>query len=239
MKSRGGMKIWITKNGNRIVQVLGGRNNVFLLLNGERKMLIDTGIRLFRKKLQRKLSQLGVCRIDLLVLTHSHFDHAGNARWIRERYHAPVIIHRDEASALETGTFILPRGTSAIPRFLINSLAVWLARRLSCEPCPCDLMADERFDLMDYGFDAYILHTPGHSPGSVSIIADNEIAMVGDTLFGIFRGSVFPPFASDASQLVHSWGKLLMTGCKTFLPSHGSANGRQLVEKDYKRRTWK
>jgi len=62
------------------------------------------------------------------------------------------------------------------------------------------------------------------------------MAFVGDTMFGIFPGSVFPPFAEDPRQLINSWGQLLDTGCSLFLPSHGSANTRELVQKEYHKR---
>ncbi|MBN2339447.1 MAG: Zn-dependent hydrolase, partial [Acidobacteria bacterium] len=91
-------------------------------------------------------------------------------------------------------------------------------------------------DLKDFGLNAYILHTPGHTSGSVSIIVEGEIALVGDAMFGILPGSVFPPFADDPGQLMASWGKLLDTGCSLFLPAHGSAIGRSLLQKEYHRR---
>jgi glyoxylase-like metal-dependent hydrolase (beta-lactamase superfamily II) len=45
------------------------------------------------------------------------------------------------------------------------------------------------------GFDAYLLNTPGHSPGSLSVFVGHEIAVVGDAMFGVAPRSVFPPFA--------------------------------------------
>jgi len=58
------------------------------------------------------------------------------------------------------------------------------------------------------------------------------VALVGDTMFGIFPWTVMPPFANDKQQLLKSWEKLLETLCKLFVPSHGTANKRDLVEKD-------
>jgi len=55
-------------------------------------------------------------------------------------------------------------------------------------------------------------------------------------MFGVFRYSVFPPFAVDERQLLKSWGKLLDTKCTLFLPSHGTENPRWLVQKDYNNR---
>lgn len=82
----------------------------------------------------------------------------------------------------------------------------------------------------------YLVHTPGHTAGSVSLIVDDELALTGDTLFGVFRWSVYPPYASDAETMVRSWGKLLETKCSLFLPSHGTPIRRSLLKKDYDKR---
>jgi glyoxylase-like metal-dependent hydrolase (beta-lactamase superfamily II) len=73
----------------------------------------------------------------------------------------------------------------------------------------------------------------------MSVVVDNEIAIVGDAMFGIFPGSVFPPYASDVKQMIASWGVLLKTDCSLFLPAHGSANSRFLLQKDYDKRKLK
>lgn len=70
------------------------------------------------KTLQKRLSRLGIEKIDLLVLTHSHFDHAANAQKIKEKYNARVIIHHDEADYLASGNNILPVGTNPFTKFL-------------------------------------------------------------------------------------------------------------------------
>jgi glyoxylase-like metal-dependent hydrolase (beta-lactamase superfamily II) len=107
---------------------------------------------------------------------------------------------------------------------------------MSFESCPTDLLVEERMDLTGMGFNACILHTPGHTFGSISLIVDDEIALVGDCMFGVFKGSAFPPFALDTRQMINSWGKLLNTGCRIFLPSHGTADSRELVQRDFDRR---
>lgn len=103
-----------------------------------------------------------------------------------------------------------------------------IARFNCCQP---DFLVDSVFRFDDNGLNAYLLHTPGHTVGSMSLIVDDEIALVGDAMFGIFPNSIFPPFADDVKNLVNSWGKLLATGCKIFLPAHGSGSERRLVKK--------
>jgi glyoxylase-like metal-dependent hydrolase (beta-lactamase superfamily II) len=98
-----------------------------------------------------------------------------------------------------------------------------------------NLLVEEQYDLNPLGFNAYIMHTPGHTVGSISVIVDHEIAIVGDAMFGVFRNSVFPPFISDTQAMVRSWKKLLDTGCEIYLPSHGREIPRELLHKEYVR----
>ena len=100
-------------------------------------------------------------------------------------------------------------------------------------------MVDSSFDLKELGLNATIIPTPGHSIGSMSVIIADEIAIVGDSMFGVFRGSVFPPYAIDVKQMIDSWGVLLATDCSVFLPAHGSARNRSLLQKDYDKRILK
>lgn len=230
------MKTRETKNGYKITKVLAGRSNVFLISKGDKNILVDTGPSSCWKKLDRRLRRLGIDCLDALILTHTHYDHAGNAARIQEKYKAKVIVHRFEGPFLARGESIVPHGTNRLGRLLIDGIGKKFAPRLKSPPCRPDVLADDGLSLAEYGFDARIMHTPGHSPGSQSVIVDDGIALVGDAMFGVFFWSVFPPFASDARQMVESWGKLLATGCRLFLPSHGTANSRRLVQKDFTKR---
>jgi hydroxyacylglutathione hydrolase len=231
------MKSWQTKSGYTIYWLLAGRSNVLLLSNGRQNILIDSSPAIFRKKLNRRLKTLNINRIDYLILTHTHFDHAGNAAYIKASYGAKVIVHASEAEFLETGYSPLPSGTIFFTKALIG-----LSRKKKSpigryEPCTVDILVDDKFSLSEMGLNAYLLHTPGHSTGSMSLVVDDEIAAVGDAMIGRFRNSVFPPFADDIPELIRSWKKLLDTGCSLFIPSHGSPNSKELVLKDYEKRS--
>ncbi len=227
------MKILITKHGYKIIKVLGGRSNVFLLTNGEKNILIDTGPRFMWKILNCRLKKLNISKIDYLILTHAHFDHAANSAGIKKLYGAEVIIHLSEAYNLNTGLNPLTGGTNLFYKLLLKLQHTYLLKFLDYQPCSNDYTVDLKFDLGQFGFNAYILHTPGHTVGSVSVIIDDEIAVVGDCMFGILKNSVYPPVALDSKELIKSWGKLLETNCSLFIPSHGTANPRKLVEKEY------
>lgn len=226
---------WITKNGYTIHKILGFRCNVFLISHHNHHILVDCSSRSFRKPLMRNLKKLGVHHLDGLVLTHSHFDHAGNSHFIKNQFGCPVIIHSTEAKYLATGCSPLPHGTNTVSRFMINSLNGKLPSWAQYEPCPPDILVEGKYSLTDLGFESYLLPTPGHSPGSTSLILDNEIAITGDALFGIFPVSVFPPFADDVKQLILSWELLLGTGASIFLPSHGQSRKSSTLKLQYEK----
>jgi hydroxyacylglutathione hydrolase len=230
------MKKWTTRSGFQIIQILSGRSNVFLLTNGETNFLIDTSVGRLRKRLQKQLESAGADHIDYLILTHAHFDHAANANKIKVKYRASVIVQQNEADYLAKGENIIPQGTTLLTRPLVKLAGKCFFRKLKYEPCRFDIPVYNKLDLKVMGIDGYILHTPGHTSGSVSLIIEDEIALVGDTLFGVFKGSVFPPYAENVEMLIQSWGKLLQTGCRIFIPSHGTAISRTRVEIDYSKR---
>jgi len=230
------MKRWKTKSGYEIIQILSGRSNVFLLTNGEKNILIDTSVSRLWNRLQRALDKLSIHTINYLILTHAHFDHAANANKIRKKYNALVIIQKYEAIYLSNGDNILPEGTNIFTRPIVNILGKRFFSEFKYEPCEYDLLVDSCFDLENLGFIGYLIHTPGHTIGSMSLVVDNEVAIVGDSMFGIFKWSVFPPYAENPEQLIQSWGKLLETNCSVFIPSHGTENSRLLVQKDYNKR---
>jgi hydroxyacylglutathione hydrolase len=231
------MRVLHTKSGYSVCCILSGRSNVFLLSGNGVNILIDTSPASRWIRLKKRLHNLKISKIDFLILTHTHFDHSGNASKIKSEFGAVVIVNKEEADYLKRGENTVPRGTVLITRIIVNTFAASFLVRLNYTPCQPDILTDQRFDLQKYGINAYIIHTPGHSPGSQSIIVDDEIALVGDSMFGIFPRSVFPPYAADTDEMIRSWGKLLETSCTLFLPSHGTAKNRELLQREYLKRS--
>ena len=147
---------------------------------------------------------------------------------------AKIIIHSEEAAYLENGKNPMIKGTNFITNLIAN-LGKSLFSKMKYECCKPDILVEENYDFEHTGLNAKIIHTPGHSVGSVSLIIDNEIAIVGDTMFGVFKNSVLPPYASDKFELFRSWKKLSKTDCNIFLPGHGLGKSRNDLDYSIKK----
>jgi hydroxyacylglutathione hydrolase len=225
-----------TNSGISIIQILSGRSNVFLLSKEETNILVDTSPSSKRKKLFRALEKLRINHIEYLLLTHSHYDHCDNATALKEKFGCKIMIHKAEESNLVTGIMSEPKGTNFFTGFIVNCFAALMRKKMRSVPCNPDIVIEDNYNFSQAGLNARIIHTPGHSPGSVSLIVDNETAIAGDTIFGVFRKKVFPPYAADTDELLKSWKKLLDTGCAVFLPSHGYSRSWQQLNKEYNKR---
>jgi glyoxylase-like metal-dependent hydrolase (beta-lactamase superfamily II) len=226
------MKKWITNSGCIVYQVTKGRSNTYLVLDDDISILIDTGLENSKTELMKKLDRLlGERNLSYLILTHTHFDHAGNAAMIKKNYKTRIMVQEGEAENLECGKSPIPHGTNLFTRLLvkIGSKIKQFNEYQNVEP---DYLVGEKHILTSK---CYLIHTPGHSKGSMSLIVDDEVALVGDAMVGIFRWSVFPAFADDVPTMITSRDKLLKTGCNIFLAGHGTPDSRKLLKKQYRK----
>lgn len=153
------------------------------VVTGERAALVDCGSGLRPELLDQALSGAGVLPEDVtaVVATHGHFDHVGDgARWAARG--VPVHVHDGDAAAVRTGD---PALTCAGP--------LYDRPFLPFEPAALD---EQVLDLG--GASLRVLHTPGHTPGSVCVVAEVaglSVLLAGDTLWGGFSSSI----GSDAA----------------------------------------
>ena len=104
-----------------------------------------------------KLDSLGLT-LEAILLTHGHFDHVGAVKELAAETQCDVYIHPEDLS--------MPPMMTAGPLYYTKTYAEGTQLKLA-------------------GLDLGVLHTPGHTPGSVCLICENTI-FAGDTLF---RGS--------------------------------------------------
>ena len=214
-----------------------GTSNAYLVANGAQTVLIDAGMKKKEQKLIAALQQMKMSPgdIKLIILTHVHYDHCGSLKALQDITGARILVHKAEATYLEQGYCEVPQGTmwfSKALSFIGRTLAKKLVEFDAVAP---DITISERFNLHEYGIDGYILPTPGHTAGSISVVIEDKHAIVGDTLFHVVKHSVFPPYANDQKTLLRSWKLLLETGCESFYPGHGRPFARAKFEKTYEK----
>ncbi|MGE0076684.1 MAG: MBL fold metallo-hydrolase [Bacteroidales bacterium] len=229
------MRKWTTKNGYEIFQVLAGRSNSYLVKFGDVIVLVDAGKTSAYKRLIRNIDSLNISPNTqrILVLTHTHFDHCQNAWVLFNSHQFKIVFSQLEFEFAKQGNAPLPKGTNPITGLISKIGRNYFSSRFSYSPFTSDILVDTEMEFSTFGLNIKAVKTPGHSIGSISVIVDDEIALVGDALFGVFPNSVYPPFADDARLMVDSWGQLLQTNCRLFLPGHGNVVSRDLLLKEY------
>ncbi|MGA8163670.1 MAG: MBL fold metallo-hydrolase [Waddliaceae bacterium] len=139
-----------------------------------------------------------------MLITHSHWDHIGDAAQLKEAFHLPVLIH-----ALDVPNLQKP-GTDGLPGMLpIKGVE---ADKLLCEG-----------DIVSVGSKRLeVIHTPGHTPGGVCFYCKEEgILLSGDTLFKGSIGNLSFPTA-DPRKMWSSLEKLAILPPDTKVyPGHG------------------
>ncbi|MEJ2595487.1 MAG: MBL fold metallo-hydrolase [bacterium] len=200
-----------------------GFTNVYLLQEGKRCMITDTGSRGHAEKIVKAITARGlkIENVSCIFLTHSHFDHAGSAAELQTITRAKVIIHHLEAGHLARGFTPIPKGTNALFRFISKmGKSPNIEKKIgSYKPLKADIIIDGEISLAPFGFDVTIMPTPGHTSGSCSLVGD-RFALIGDTMFN-FSGKYYPVFANDETALRESWSKLLKLDVDWFYPAHG------------------
>ena len=229
------MKYWVTNNGTKIYRVLSGRSNAYLVVNNTHAALIDTGTSSAYSKLLSNIARVDLQgKIDCLILTHTHFDHCQSAYKVKVESQCKIVVSKNAENSVANGYTRIPNGTFLYTK-LISKVGRFIGKkRFGYHTFSPDILI-ENSEYRIPSLNVKIIETPGHSSDSISIVVDNEIAIVGDAMFGVFKNSILTPFADNKNKLVESWKKCLDTDCNLFLPGHGHCISRKLLEKQYYR----
>ena len=217
----------------RICPVQLGYDRCYIL-QGDGTIMIDAGMPKQVKHLRRALDKLSMLPEDirLIVLTHGHWDHIGSAREIKEITGAPVALHEREKDCLEKSLISLPPGVTAWGRFFVSIMAIFMPLVHIGAADVNILLNEEDFALAPYGIPGRIVYTPGHSPGSVSVLLETGEAFVGDLAmnkFPLCLSPGLPILAEDMQQVKESWKVLLDKGAKTVYPAHGKSFSADVI----------
>jgi hydroxyacylglutathione hydrolase len=199
------------------------------LVQGEAAVLVDCGDVGNGKRFTKALAALGIkpSEVNLIVLTHAHADHVGSAAEIQHLTGAKVAMHAAEAPYLSKGMASPAKPATRWARILFSLLSSGLASSINRVPAypPDIVITEDHFPLESFGIPARVVFTPGHTPGSISVVLDQGDALVGDLAMSGFPSLSgrpdLPIIADDLEQVRASWRKLMDAGVKTFSPAHG------------------
>jgi glyoxylase-like metal-dependent hydrolase (beta-lactamase superfamily II) len=155
-------------------------SNVYLLESSQGLTLVDSGVVSDADQIVDQIQAAGHASSELrsIVLTHAHADHIGSAAELVKRSGAKVMAHQIDAPYIEK--------TSAMPAASLSQrVMLWLGEKLlfRTPPCKVDVLLDDG-DLIDGTNGFRVIHTPGHTPGSISLYQpERRILLCGDALF--------------------------------------------------------
>ena len=122
------------------------------------------------EKILSEAADMGI-EIKKILLTHGHFDHTGAAAYIKETTGAPVYIHEADVPMLSDG----------------NKALAYFCPGKPFNPVEADCTLKDGEETEQDGVIFRVMHTPGHSAGSVCYTCKNEegvnIMFAGDTIF--------------------------------------------------------
>jgi len=154
-----------------------------------------------------KLVQKGL-NPTYIFLTHGHFDHSQAAKALAERTGATVCIHKEDAVMLED------------PRY--NSANLYYRGDTVFYPRMKNYRVLEDGEILNVGSMSFqVLHTPGHTPGSVCFMTEDAL-FCGDTVFAYGYGR-YDLWGGDRSALARSLDRISeLEGDQKLCPGHGN-----------------
>ncbi|MGA1865033.1 MAG: MBL fold metallo-hydrolase, partial [bacterium] len=193
--------------------------NAFLLSAGDGYMLIDTGTAQQWDHLEAELIQAGCLpdKLKLVIVTHGDFDHAGNCSELQRKYGAKIAMHPGDVDMVRTGVPVKRRIKGVMGRLLL-----WMGGRMvrGFKTFQPDLVLEDGQVISGQGLTAKIIHTPGHTKGSIAVLTDDGMLLIGDTLSNRFSPG-FPPLIENEEEFHKSLEILKRTDASMVFPGHG------------------
>lgn len=166
------------------VRMLGDYINGFLFRDPDEQVtLVDVGLRWSTRRVLDALDAVGSgpSAVTRIVLTHAHSDHAGAAAAVARHTGRDLDVHAADAAYVRAG--------QAPPVSGLGRLVPRRAFAFPAAPVGRELQAGE---LLDVAGGLRVVHTPGHSPGHISLLHEpSRLLITGDALFNM-RGVGWP-----------------------------------------------
>ena len=199
--------------GIHLIQGVRGANS-YLIQSQHEVIIVDTGMPGNAERILDYTKRLGLepSSISTIILTHPDMDHSGSVAKLKELTNAKVAIHEADALRL-SGEKKLKEVKGALG-LVLKVMGVFI--RFS--PVKPDVLLKDS-DKID---GVTIIHTPGHTDGSVSVYIPGEALLVGDALRTTESGSLrLPAMTLDLERAKESIRKISALSYSCLLPGHG------------------
>lgn len=189
--------------------------NTYIVASGTHALVVDPAVSV--NAIVSAAGELGA-QLEAILLTHGHFDHTVAVDTLRDALSIPLYIHSDDAIMLTDG----------------KKNGYYDFYRKECVHRKADILLGDG-DVIDLGNERLtVIHTPGHSLGSVCYLGDGFI-VTGDTLFADTIGRC-DLFGGSSAQMEVSLERLrTLDGALRIYPGHGAPSllGSALVSAAY------
>ena len=191
--------------------------NSFLAIAAEGAAIIDTGMPGSERKIVAYCKSVGVepGEIRYIILTHPDIDHSGSVAKLKGLIDAKVAIHEADAPRL-SGEKKLKEVKGAM-----GVLFGVMGPVMRFTPVVPDTMLKDSDRLLDL----VVVHTPGHTEGSICLYRENSAIFVGDALRTDSAGKLrLPPgpMTADMDQAKQSIVRISTLRYALLLPGHGA-----------------
>lgn len=211
---------------------LGKQNEKFILFDTGGHIILDKQFDNRYNALINKLKTYGCTpeNLKLIVLTHGDNDHVANAPALRDYFGAKIAMHENDIKMVESPDIDMLMNLFKYRGIIFKLVFFFMKKQIrkimmktldDYQKFTPDVFLTDGDSLNEYGFDAKILHLPGHTRGSIAILTSNGKLIAGD-LFTVNKKPEIAMLAYDFNILKASINKVKSIGAKTVLPGHGN-----------------
>ncbi|SEW20910.1 Glyoxylase, beta-lactamase superfamily II [Ruminococcaceae bacterium KH2T8] len=201
---------------SKVERIKCGTGNCYIVADGKNAILVDTGS---KDNLGDVTAVCDKYDLKLIVLTHTHFDHAENAAELSRKYGVPVAIHKADDELFDDANRQPLKSWGAVGAVILGFSKSKL-RTIKVERPSNLIFVKDGDSLRDYGIDAKIVELPGHTTGSIGVDVEERDLIVGDALDNWIKPSTGHLYF-DLEALEKSAAKIKSLGVRTLYYGHG------------------
>lgn len=190
--------------------------NCYLVVSTSGVLLVDTGMPGSARKIVNYIKKTGRSPNDLkaVVFTHCDADHIGSADSVKRLTGCKLAIHEADAPTLSG------RGGFRPEAGFLGKIITVLASLMGFRPVRPDLILKDGDEIGGLR----VIHSPGHTAGSISLYLPGKALFTGDTVLADSKGNPKPPDKNttpDMAKALSSLNRLSELEFDVLLPGHG------------------